>query len=170
MKQRGEAALIPFITAGDPDLGDYAQDHARPGTERRRCHRTGHSVFRSDRGRPDDSARVGARALKTVRFPCPRYFAWCASFAPALHVPVIAVRLLQSDFSFRREGIRPPGRRRRRRRRALRRSAAGRERRAAKLDRRRRTRLDLSVVADQRRGTSRVWWRARGAALSTMFR
>ena len=101
MKQRGEAALIPFITAGDPDLGDYAQNHARLGSGRRRLHRVGHSVFRSDGGWTDDSALLGAR-FEECRSPCRRYFTWCASSAAApncrLFFSVISIRFFVSGW------------------------------------------------------------------------
>ena len=61
LQLQGRKALIPFITAGDPDpAGDRAAD-ARAGGRRCRHHRTRRAVFRSDGRRPDDSARIGTR-------------------------------------------------------------------------------------------------------------
>ena len=62
LQARRRKALIPFITAGDPSIERHRAAHARAGGSRRRHHRAGHAVLRSDGRRPGDPALERARA------------------------------------------------------------------------------------------------------------
>ena len=60
----GRAALVTFITAGDPDYRDLARSAARDARRRRRHHRTGNAVLRPDGRRPGDPGVIAARAQR----------------------------------------------------------------------------------------------------------
>jgi tryptophan synthase alpha chain len=59
---RGRKALIPFITAGDPDPALTLPLMRALVAKRRRHHRTGRAVLRSHGRRADHPARLGAGA------------------------------------------------------------------------------------------------------------
>jgi len=154
LKKRGEAALIPFITAGDPDLETTLKILRALDAGGADCIELGIPFFRSNRGWADDSTLFRARAQAGGVF--------AGGFSLGAYVsPVVAgaggsVRLFQSAFSLRPGALRLPSRGVGRGRRAVRGSAARRERRAKTVDRRSRIGLDFFAFADERRRSDRV--------------
>ena len=151
LRKRGEAALIPFITAGDPDLGTtlkIMRALERGGAD---CIELG-IPFSDPTADGPTIQRSSERALKRP-VSLPAIFRMIRRVPRQLARAGCAFWLLQSDLLFWPGKICPPSRRRRRRRCFVRRFAAGRERRVAALDRRGGARFDFPIVADQRAGT-----------------
>jgi hypothetical protein len=95
---RRRKALIPFITAGDPASRPDPAADAGAGGGRRRHHRAGRAVFRSDGRWPDHPARLRARPGARHE-PAPRCWRWCASSARRRDDAGGADGLCQSDRS-----------------------------------------------------------------------
>ena len=152
LKQRGEAALIPFITAGDPDLATTLKIM-------RALEAGGADAIELGIPFSDPSAdgptiqRSSERALKNP-ITLPAIFRLVREFRPQFRIADHFIRLLQSIFSLRSRQVCQSSGASRRRRRALRRLAAGRERRAQSLHRSLRSGCHISPVADQRRGSA----------------
>ena len=168
LKQRGEAALIPFITAGDPDLATTLKIM-------RALEAGGADAIELGIPFSDPSAdgptiqRSSERALKNP-ITLPAIFRLVREFRRTSELPIILFGYLQSIFSLRSGQVCRSSGASRRRWRALRRLAAGRERRTQALHRSLRSGCDFSTVADQRRRIGAAWSRAKAAALSIMSR
>ena len=94
LREQGRQALIPFVTAGDPEPCSNAAVDACPGRGRRRHHRTRVPFLRSDGRWTGDSTRQRA-ALKhhvSLRVRCNRHG---ARFPPhEQHTPVVLMGYL----------------------------------------------------------------------------
>ena len=67
LRRRGEAALVPFLMAGDPGPRDDARAAARGGRGRRRSDRARRAVLRSDGRRAGDAARRACARWRAAR-------------------------------------------------------------------------------------------------------
>ena len=67
LKKQGRAALVTFVTAGDPDYDTSLEDHQGPAQGRRRCHRIRHALHRSHGRWPGHPGGGLARARLPAR-------------------------------------------------------------------------------------------------------
>ena len=99
LQRRGEAALIPFVTAGDPDLATTLKILRALEKGGADCIELG-IPFSDPTADGPTIQRSSERALRNG-LSLPRIFRLVRQFRRTSEVPIVSFWLLQSDFSLR---------------------------------------------------------------------